>query len=348
MPADLPAGIELICGTLPPSQSYDADIIILALNRFDETIDAVHSALAQQGGPFHVLVLDQGSEPDIFNRFSATFASLENFGFVTARHNLGVGGGRNLLSNLGHGTIIIGLDNDAIFSASDIAAKAVTAFNADPRLGAIGFNILDATGNQADPASWGFPLPLRSYQNANFITTTFVGAGHAIRRQTWEEAGGYDAALFFTWEEYDFSLRAIARNWMLKYDGTLRLIHKTSPQARIGWNNTRTFYYVRNRLLIARKWGASWVLLLPRVLYYFWRGALTGRLMPTLRGTLAAIETSKAPGPPMPPAMRTYIFQHETKHRGTWITGLRHEILGKTRRDKKLSRQRMMGLDQSL
>jgi len=334
MPGDLPAGVELVCGTLPPDQNYDADIIIIALNRLTETIDAVRSALAQQGGQFYVLVLDQGSEPDIFNSFSATFANLENLGFVAACQNLGVGGGRNLLTALGRGAIIIGLDNDAVFNGSDIAAKTVAAFNTDPRLGAISFNILDATGNQADSASWGFPLPMRAHQNASFVTTTFVGAGHAIRRQAWEEAGGYDAALFFTWEEYDFSLRAIARNWMIKYDGSLRIVHKSSPQARIGWNDIRAFYYVRNRLLIARKWGASWILLLPRVVYYLWRGALTGRLMPTLRGTLAAIETSKSPGSPIPPAMRAYIFKHETKHRGDWITGLRHEIFKPARQEQ--------------
>jgi GT2 family glycosyltransferase len=348
MPGSLPPGVELVCGVLPQTQNYDADIIILALNRVTETLDAVRSALAQQGGHFHVLVLDQGSEPSIFNSFSTSFACLENFGFITARQNLGVGGGRNLLSSLGYGNIIVSLDNDAVFATTDMVSKALSAFESQPRLGAIGFNILDATGDEVDPASWGYPLPLLTHQNASFTTTTFVGAGHAIRRRTWEEAGDYDASLFFTWEEYDFALRAIALSWVITYNGALVIIHKNSPQARIGWSDTRTFYYVRNRLIIGRKWGASWFLLLPHILVYLWRAALGLHLAPVLRGVLAAIQVSKTPGIPMPPEMRAYIFQHETKQRGGWITQLRREIFRDWPRRNLLSRQRVMRLDQSL
>src|ERR1700722_4859279 len=51
--------IRPIVGRRPPIDAYDADIIILSLNRLAETIEAVQSALAQRGISFHVTVLDQ-------------------------------------------------------------------------------------------------------------------------------------------------------------------------------------------------------------------------------------------------------------------------------------------------
>ena len=48
----------------PAGGRYDADIIILALERPAETAAAIMSACAQTGVSTHVFVLDQGSCPE--------------------------------------------------------------------------------------------------------------------------------------------------------------------------------------------------------------------------------------------------------------------------------------------
>ena len=101
------------------------------------------------------------------------------------------------------------------------------------------------------PACW--PAPEES-----FDAVTFVGAGHAIRRAAWDDAGGYDAQLFFCWEEFDFCLRAIARGWRIRYRGDIVIRHKVSGERRVAWSGDRWFYYVRNRLYIERKLGRTW------------------------------------------------------------------------------------------
>ena len=55
---------RLIAGTKPGFGAYDADIMILCLERPEETCAAIRSALAQRGGMFHVSVLDQNSAPE--------------------------------------------------------------------------------------------------------------------------------------------------------------------------------------------------------------------------------------------------------------------------------------------
>jgi GT2 family glycosyltransferase len=317
----------LLAGTPPPARGYDADIAILTMNRFAETLEAVGSALRQTGITFHVTVLDQGSSTALQADYAIAFAGRDNLAYYAIPQNRGVAGGRNLLAKLGHGRIIVTLDNDAVFANNLVAAEAVLAFDENPKLGALGFKILERDGYHLDHSSWGYPLALKPLCDCRFETTTFVGAGHAIRRQTWDAAGGYDEAFFFTWEEYDFCLSAIALGWLVQYDGALAVIHKVSPEMRIGWNAARVEYAVRNRLFIGRKWGASWFGLLPRIAGYLLKGALNHRLKPTLNGIRAAIRSDAAQHKQkMPPAMRRYIARNEIRHRGAILTRIRTEI----------------------
>ncbi len=315
-----------IAGQKPPETPYDADIIILSLNRLEDTSAAIASALAQRGGLFHITVLDQGSDDETVFQLRAKFGGAPRFVFYAAPHNLGVGGGRNFASALGHGRIIIALDNDAVFENDSVAARACAIFDKEPSLGALSFAILAACGTQPDLTSWGYPASLLPRYRERFTTTTFVGAGHAIRRAAWNSAGGYDPDLFFTWEEYDFALRAIARSWKIAYDGSLAVIHKVAADQRVGWSDTRGTLAVRNRLMIARKWGVPWPALLPRMAGYLIQGARNGRLGAAFAGIKAAWLAPVRPAQEMPEEMRRYIRAHETRHRGGLLARLRNEV----------------------
>jgi GT2 family glycosyltransferase len=313
----------LLAGAAPPAFGYDADIIILTQSRVRETIAAVDSALAQQNLSYHVSVLDQGSSEAERADLVTAFSGREGLGFWIAQGNLGVAGGRNFLSSLGRGEVIIGLDNDAEFADALVAARAVAQFQQTPELGVIGFRIMARDGISLDRFSWGYPRPLMARAGDRFVSTTFVGAGHAIRRRTWVEAGGYDADLFFTWEEYDFSLRAIALRWTIVYDGALAVIHKVSPEARVRWRSARMRYFVRNRLMIARKWNTGWLALLPRMAGYLVKGARNGSPIPALAGALEAITSDHLLFKREPSAqMRGYLREHEHRHRETFLRSL--------------------------
>jgi len=317
-------------GSLPPLDGYDADIIILSLNRQDDTIAAIKSALDQRGGIFHVTVLDQGSAAAMVRQLRRQFSHLSNFALYEAGTNLGVPGGRAAAAAHGHGQIIVALDNDAVFESPLVVAKALRLFRQSPDLAAIGFNILAADGIQPDMTSWGYPRAMLSRFKENFDTTTFVGAGHAIRRSAWTALGGYDSSLFFTWEEYDFCLKAIASNWRITYAGSLKVIHKVSPEARMSWSSQRMLYFVRNRLIISRKWGSSWLALTPRILGYLLKAARSGCLHSAWAGVKSAYETAAPSRHRMPKAMRLYIRRNETNLRGSWFDRLRLELLGNT------------------
>ena len=313
---------------VPPARDYDADILILALDRAPETAAAIRSALAQRAITRHVFVIDQGSQPEGLAQLAACVADRDDATLVRLDRNHGVAGGRNRGAALGHGRVIAALDNDAEFADADTLARAVAALDAEPDIAALGLRITVFADGSDDLSSWGYPLGLLPRAADTFDAVTFVGAGHAIRRAAWDDAGGYDDALFFCWEEYDFCLRAIARGWRVRYRGDLVVRHKVSPERRFAWSGTRWFYFVRNRLYIGLKSDESWLALTPRILGYLAKGARNGVLVQTLRALPAARRLARQVTPQaLPPAARAYLAANDGAHRGSSLVRLKREVL---------------------
>ncbi len=323
----------LISGSLPPEAAYDADIVILAMDRSEETLEAIASALSQEGISRHVLVFDQGSTDANLARLSAAVEGRADASLLRADRNWGVAGGRNRASAFGHGRVIVALDNDAEFENGQTVERAVARLDAGAGYGttgrglaAIGFRIVIHANGADDLSSWGYPPALLARSASNFETITFVGAGHAISRQAWEACGGYDEKLFFCWEEFDFCLKAIAQGWRMEYAGDLVVRHKVSPDRRFNWSGNRWFYYVRNRLYIGHKWQ-SWASLAPRATGYLLKGFRNGLWSQTLRAFPASWRLGGgSPRAHMPDAGAAYIARNDTAHRGTWRGRLKREV----------------------
>jgi GT2 family glycosyltransferase len=319
---------RLVAGSAAPNEPYQADVIILALNRCQETIEAVTSAMRQTGINLYIAVLDQGSSEETQSRFAKEFAHSPRLGYFVSEENFGVGGGRNLAAAIGHGQMIVGLDNDAVLADQTVLARAYEIFQKEQALGALAFGVFRHDGKGVDLSSWGYSKSFLVQSGGQFGTTTYVGAGHALRRSAWIQAGGYDASLFFTWEEYDFCLRVIALGWSVRYEGSLGVLHKASTEARVTWSGMRTKLFVRNRLIIARKWNASWVALMPRIFYYLLKALYYRRLGPTVDGIMAAIRADKLLAKrPLPDSLRHYLRLHERPHRLRLFDRLRFTVL---------------------
>jgi GT2 family glycosyltransferase len=312
----------------PPWASYDADVVILALDRAEETAAAIRSALSQTGVSRYVIVVDQGSRPDSLALLAAAVRDRSDATLIALDRNLGVPGGRNLGAALGHGRIIASLDNDAEFDSPDTLVRMALGFDADPDLAALGCRIVvDATGDD-DLSSWGYPTALLARSQETFEAATFVGAGHAIRRTAWDDTGGYDARLFFCLEEYDFCLRAIARFWRVRYRGDIVVRHKVSSERRVTWTGERWFHFVRNRIYIGRKCGQSWLGLIPRMAGYCVKAARNGCLRDTPRALWAAFRMARGvEHNPLHPVARDYLHRVDTVWRGNLLTRLRREVL---------------------
>jgi GT2 family glycosyltransferase len=321
---------RLIAGSLaPPDGAYDVDIIILALERAEETLAAIASARAQTGISAHIFVLDQGSCSNTLALLARVIRDCRDVTLLATDRNLGVAGGRNVLSELGHARVIVALDNDAEFATNNTVACMVAALDAESGLGAIGCRIVIHGSGQDDLSSWGYPTDLLPRAADSFDTVTYVGAGHAILRQVWNQAGGYDPKLFFCWEEFDFCLRAIALGWRIRYRGDIVIRHKVSVQQRVEWTATRWFYFVRNRIYIERKLGSAWWTLVPRIAGYSLKGLRNNLAVQTFRAIHAATVMTPRTAQPMPAAGLLYLSRNDRLHRGSLWHRLTREVFSR-------------------
>ena len=324
-----PSAVRHVAGAhRPPWAAYDADVVILALDRAQETVAAIRSALDQTGVSRYVIVVDQGSRPEALALLADTLQGRSDATLIALDRNHGVPGGRNLGAAAGHGRFIASLDNDAEFGSMDSLARMALAFDADPDLAALGCRIVvDATGGD-DLSSWGYPEALLAKAQDTFETATFVGAGHGIRRAAWDDVGGYDARLFFCWEEHDFCLRAIGRFWRVRYRGDIVVRHKVSAERRVTWSGERWFHFVRNRIYIGRKNDESWLALTPRMVGYCIKAARNGCLRDTPRALWAAFRMARGVRHNrLHPVARDYLHRVDTVWRGNLLTRLRREVL---------------------
>jgi GT2 family glycosyltransferase len=326
--------VRLVAGApAPPDRDYDVDIVILALERAEETLAAIASASRQTGVSLHVVVLDQGSCPRTLQRLAEAVEGRRDVTLLAAACNLGVAGGRNLITGVGHGRVIVALDNDAEFADPSTVARMVAALDAEPRLGAVGCRIVRYADGADDLSSWGYPAALLPCAGECFDAVTYVGAGHAILRKVWEQAGGYDSRLFFCWEEFDFCLRAIALGWRIRYRGDIVIRHKVCTEQRVGWSAERWFFFVRNRIYIERKLGRGWLGLVPRIAGYLLKGIRNFRTAQTVRAVLAAAAMSPRSRRSqrglrtMPAAARSYLIRNDRAQRGSPARRLLGEVL---------------------
>lgn len=324
-----------VAGAAAAPAEYDADVVILALDRAAETVEAIASARAQRGVSRHVWVADQGSRPENLAVLAAAVAGAADVTLVRLDRNWGVAGGRNRATALGRGRVVFALDNDAEFASPDTLAAAVAALDAEPDLAVIACRILVHATGAEDLLSWGYPPALLPRVAESFDAVTFVGAGHAIRRADFARAAGYDDALFFCWEEFDFALRAINLGSRIRYRGDIAVRHKVSGEQRVAWSGSRWFHFVRNRLYVAMKFGQRPAALLPRFLGYQVKGARNGVLPQGLRAGLAALRLARAFRPPaaeaalyrLSPQALDYIARNDAAHRGGWLRRARAEVL---------------------
>lgn len=319
---------RLIAGACrPPDGPYDVDIVILALERVEETLAAIASARCQMGVSAHLFIMDQGSCSETLALLARTVRGRSDTTLLAAERNLGVASGRNLISELGHGRVIVALDNDAEFAGADTVARMVAALDAEPHLGAIGCRIVCYGDGTDDLTSWGYPRDLLSCAGESFDSVTYVGAGHAILRAAWQQAGGYDGKLFFCWEEFDFCLRAIAVGWRIRYRGDIVIRHKVTSQQRVERAAGRWFYFVRNRIYIERKLDRGWCAMLPRIVGYLLKGWRNGLPLQTLQAIRAAILMAPRSSRRMPQAGLSYLSRNDRLHRGSIWHRLKREVL---------------------
>jgi len=273
--------------------NIQVDVIILSWNRVADTIAAIRSAAEQLGVSKRILIVDQGSEPGNIRKLEQFLRDIPCAALIKQGENVGVAGGRNIAAKMGSAPYIVALDSDAEFADSHMLARAVAHLDAAPQLCAIGFRIVNFFSGENDATSWDYPAP-GCHPDKRFATTRFIGAGHAIRRTTFEAVGAYDAHLFFCGEEIDLCYRMLNTGLRIEYVPDVVIRHKVVPEHRVFWGKGRYFYTVRNSMYSKYKYGESVFRLFAAAGAFFIKGCANRMPWEALRAFKASFVMCRA------------------------------------------------------
>jgi GT2 family glycosyltransferase len=311
----------------------DIDVVLLSWNRAEMTLETVHNLLNQEGVNLKILIVDQGSREEELQLLKESTKQYPNVHITELGKNVGVPSGRNIGTRLGNAEYTVSIDNDAIFESSDALKRVIEIFEKEPKIAVVSFRIKNFYTGQDDELSWVYPKKLKASRDRKFLTARFVGCGHAIRRQVFEQAGGYDDDLFFFWEEVDFSYRVINLGYQLVYAPEISVLHKVAPEARVRWEDQRFYFLVRNAIYINLKYNQDFFKALVLGLGYLVKGFYNFLPLQTLRGVIDGIWMYKKLRAEsvnlslhLTESARNYLWEHEIRYRGNLLNRLKTEV----------------------
>ena len=147
---------------------------------------------------------------------------------------------RNEGARLARGAVIISIDDDGEFSGTRVVEQTLAEFD-DPRIGAVAIpfvNVLQSPDvHQRAPGAAGC-----------FVTDTFIGTAHALRRDLFLALGGYRDSLIHQGEERDYCLRMLAAGSVVRLGRAEPIRHYESPRRD---RRRMDFFGRRNDVLFA-------------------------------------------------------------------------------------------------
>ena len=249
------------------------DVVIVNWNSGTQLRTCVESVLAFGDGLIgNIIIVDNGSADGSLDRLiSFTFPlkiirNTENKGFAAACNQ----GARNSRADY-----LLFLNPDTrLFPNSLTKPLAFMETAQNKSVGICGIQLLDDSGYVSRSCT-RFPTPRMFYSRILGLTRLFpgffsdhfmaewehdenrevdhvIGAFYMVRRQLFEQLGGFDERFFVYLEDLDFSYRANKSGWKSYYLAEAQAYHKgggTSEQVKA----KRLFYSLRSRILYGYK-----------------------------------------------------------------------------------------------
>jgi GT2 family glycosyltransferase len=150
--------------------------------------------------------------------------------------------------------VLIFLDDDAVFKQRGSIAAVKDYFSGDgeKKTGVLAFRVINFYTGEMRTEEMPFP-DKKLDMTAERLTSTFIGAGHAIRREVFEDCGLYPDDYFYGVEELDLSFRVIDAGYDILYYPQVQVLHKQIPTGRVT-NREKWIMSYRNRMLTAYKY----------------------------------------------------------------------------------------------
>jgi GT2 family glycosyltransferase len=211
----------------------EATIVVTTRDRRELLRRVLASALAQDADA-EVLVVDDGSRDGTTEMVRDEFRQVR---VDRTELSLGLIAQRNRAARLARGRVVFSIDDDAEYAAPDTVSQTLRRFE-DPRVGAVAMPFVDTLRSP--------DVQHRAPGEGAWVTSTYRGTAHALRRDLFLELGGYRAELDRQGEEPDYCLRMLAAGYVTLLGSTAPILHHEAPRPQ----PARTLALVwRNELL---------------------------------------------------------------------------------------------------
>jgi glycosyltransferase involved in cell wall biosynthesis len=182
--------------------SDDITVVITCFNYGAFLYEAVTSALEQTGGPPRVIVVDDGSsDPQTLEALDG----LPEHVHMIRQANAGLPAARNAGLRAAETPYVIVLDADDRLARGALQALR-GPLDGDPRLG-FSYGITHFFGD------WEGELRFPPFDPYKLLYRHIIGSTALMRRELFEDVGGFDPAFACGYEDWEFWVHALGRGW---------------------------------------------------------------------------------------------------------------------------------------
>lgn len=243
-------------------------VIIITYNRLKELRETIENVIQEEKEYKELIIVDNAST-DETQKYGRRISRKNNSKtkYFRLEKNLGVAGGRNYAVKKASGDILVFLDDDAVWGQENSLSIIKEKFRTAPEIGILAFKIINYYTKEVRRAEFPFTDKHIS-KDEERLTSTFIGAGHAIRRKIFVDCGGYPDDFFYGGEELDLSFRVINYNHRILYFPQIAVLHKQAATGRMK-NDEKWIMIYRNRMITAYKFLSRRYRMVSNTIWFF-------------------------------------------------------------------------------
>lgn len=218
--------------------------------------------------PFEVIIVDNSENQKI----KSSLTKFRHLKYIYSKKNVGYGAGINIGVRQAKGDYIFVLNPDTVFK-ENIIDRLYSKIKISKKIGIVAPLLVSTNGKILDQGAREL-TPLRAIFKLSFIDKIWKnnplskeywvnkwgnklkrvdnvpGSAFLIRKQLFEELGGFDERFFLYFEEFDLCKRVRGLGYKIYIDPQLKLIHKWGTSTKLLANKDQIFqksrfYYFR-------------------------------------------------------------------------------------------------------
>ena len=236
----------------------DVSAVIVSYNTKDLTLQAIRSVVESRGVNSDVWVVDNASSDDSVAAIAEEFPEIN---LVKSDTNLGFGRANNLAMDRAAGSLFLLLNSDARLQTPDDLARLVQQLLAEERIGIVGPR-LESKSGELEYSARAFPAAVREFVGRSWLYRLLSSKHRAsllmgphlphdepadpdwitaacmlVRREVYDQVGGFDADIFMYGEEQEWCYRIRQEGWVVRLVPSVCVTHErgASSPGRVRW-----------------------------------------------------------------------------------------------------------------